>query len=203
MLIAGLGSADYPWSVPYVTWCRASACKGSVPPLCCRGTLLVFKLISGIILPVFWANLCRNKLPVLPSLYKFQAFLVSMGVWWVFIHWSGFSVTVSVGSCLQWWFLLTGFPWIPPFFGLRGAKAPCHSSRHQFLSSPVSDEFNNNCRCPLSAMAAIKMPVIQYYNNFKPFCKSNQFYYFCVFLVCAHNNYLLLTWILRAPFSQL
>ena len=74
-----------------------------------------------------------------------------------------------------------------------GAKAPCHSSRHQFLSSPVRDEFNNNCRSHLSAMAAIKMPVIQYYNNFKPFCKSNQFYYFRVFLVRAHNNYLLLT----------
>ena len=76
---------------------------------------VVSSWLLGINLPV-----CEQiKLQALLSRQKFQTFLVSMGVRWVFFHWSGFSVAEPVGSCLKGWFPLKRLPWIPPCLGLK------------------------------------------------------------------------------------
>ena len=46
---------------------------------------------------------------------------------------NSFSVTVSVGSCMQGWFLLAGLPWIPPCYAW-GVQAPVQPLRHQSFS---------------------------------------------------------------------
>ena len=54
---------------------------------------------------------------------------------------NSFSVMVSVGGCMQGWFLLSGLPWIPPCYAW-GVQAPVQPLRHQFPSSSIGDEFN-------------------------------------------------------------
>ena len=44
---------------------------------------------------------------------------------------NSFSVTVSVGGCMQEWFPLAGLPWIPPCYAW-GIQAPVQPLRHQF-----------------------------------------------------------------------
>ena len=53
---------------------------------------------------------------------------------------NSFSVTVSVGGCMQGWFPLAGLPWIPPCYAW-GVQAPVQPLRHQFPSSSIGDEF--------------------------------------------------------------
>ena len=74
------------------------------------------------------------KLPALTYLQKFQTILVSMGVRWVLFHWTGFSVTVPVGSCLLGWFPLTDllYGYLPALAWT--AQAPCQPlSSHAHL----------------------------------------------------------------------
>ena len=55
-------------------------------------SLLQIFMVSSWLLRINLPVCERMKLPALLSRQKFQTFLVSMGVRWVFFHWSGFSV---------------------------------------------------------------------------------------------------------------
>ena len=55
-------------------------------------------------------------------------------------------MTVPVGSCLQGWFPLKGFPWIPPCLSLK-CSHPCQHLRHKFPSSSSGDEFKDKKKC--------------------------------------------------------
>ena len=59
---------------------------------------------------------------------------------------NSFSVTVSVGGCMQGWFPLAGLPWIPSSHAW-GVQAPVQPLRHRFPSSPIGNEFNVQIRC--------------------------------------------------------
>ena len=112
------------WCLPLtgVALCLCLSESLQIQADCCGSNSWCFKWSfadSSWLLQINLPECQRIKLPALPSLLKFQTFLVSMGVRWVFFHWSGFSVTVPVGSCLQGWFQLTGLPWIPPCLGLK------------------------------------------------------------------------------------
>jgi len=82
-------------------------------------SLLQIFVVSSWLLQINLTVWERIKLPALLSRQKFQTFLVSTGVRWVFFHWSGFSVAEPVGSCLKGWFPLERLPWIPPCLGLK------------------------------------------------------------------------------------
>ena len=143
----------------YMTWCRVVARARCLP-----FTGMVLCLFSSssqqIILPVFeWIFADSSSQCSLPF-RSFKPFLVSMGFRWVFFHWSGFSVTVAVGSCLQGWFLLMGLPWIPPCLGLN-CSAPHQPLRYQFPSSFIGDEFKlQNFPSPVRAKKIPSFPFI-------------------------------------------
>ena len=143
MLVAGLSLTGVGGFPPKHTWHGAGWSQGlKVPSLRWRGTFLVFELISADQFACVWANLCGFKLPALPSIQKFQTFLLSMG--------SGkyFSTDlVSVWRCQ----LAAAYRGGSRSWGCHGyltalawrAQAPCQPLRHQFPSSSIGDEFKN------------------------------------------------------------
>jgi len=79
--------------------------KGLAPPFHRHGTLLVREGIFADSSQSEWINLPPSeqiKLPVLPSHWKFQTILISMGVQMNIFPLIWFSVTMPVGGSLPW-----------------------------------------------------------------------------------------------------